>query len=145
MSEARAGRFAEEHLLFYVAGIPTYVVMGELAVNLVLAGELPRPQYPDALARVVGPRWRADAVATLGYAEASVRGSGDVAVALANAGRGLIEAAHARPGEQRECVLNEKGLVTRAGLGNEASLLLRATDRDALTDAIERARGCVEA
>ena len=32
-AEAEAGRFVKEHLLFYVAGIPTYVVMGELALN----------------------------------------------------------------------------------------------------------------
>ena len=95
-TEARAGRFNKELLMFYAAGIPTYVVMGELAVNVVLTGELPKPEYPDALATEASRRWRADAVASLGYGESAVAQRGDVTVAVANTARGIIEAAHSR-------------------------------------------------
>src|SRR4051794_19302643 len=43
LAEAEAGRFRAEPLLFHLAGIPTYLVVAELAVNQVLHGELPRP------------------------------------------------------------------------------------------------------
>ena len=48
-NEAAAGRFNKELLLFYVAGIPTYVLMGELATGVPLAGVLPKPDFPEAL------------------------------------------------------------------------------------------------
>jgi len=41
-AEAAEGRFNKELLLFYAAGIPTYVVMAELAINRVLAGVMRR-------------------------------------------------------------------------------------------------------
>jgi hypothetical protein len=47
--EAESGRFNKELLLFYAAGIPTYVVMAELATDRVLVGNLPRPSYPELL------------------------------------------------------------------------------------------------
>jgi hypothetical protein len=49
LAEARLGRFKVERLPFYLAGIPTYAVVGELAVAQVLVGELPRPEFPVAL------------------------------------------------------------------------------------------------
>src|SRR5580658_2196218 len=48
LAEAEAGRFGIERLLFHLAGIPTYVVLAELAINQVLCGDLPRPAYPAA-------------------------------------------------------------------------------------------------
>ncbi len=38
LAEARAGRFGIERLLFYLAGVPTYVVVAEIALNQVLYG-----------------------------------------------------------------------------------------------------------
>ena len=140
LAEAEAGRFDKELLLFYAAGIPTYVLAAELATNVVLHGELPRPGYPPRLAGQASRRWLADAQASLWYA-ASVLGSrGDVAVAHANAARGLIEASHARLAARREWVLNEKGIVAKAGLAPLASRMLAAGDIAALAAAIEYAR-----
>lgn len=52
LAEAVEGRFRIERLLFHLAGVPTYIVVAELAVNVVLYGELPSPGgYPDRLAR----------------------------------------------------------------------------------------------
>jgi predicted nucleotidyltransferase len=48
------GRFRVEPLMFHLAGIPSYLVLAELAGNRVLSGELPRPDYPAAL-RERGP------------------------------------------------------------------------------------------
>lgn len=127
-AEADAGHFRKELLLFYVAGIPTYVVMAELALNVVLSGVLPRPAFPEALAREAQRRWASDAVASLRYGEQAVRSRGDVAVGLANGARGLIEAAHGRLAARREWVTNEKLIVERAGLAEAARLLIGAAD-----------------
>jgi hypothetical protein len=47
LAEAEQGRFRVERLPFYLAGIPTYVVVGELAIARVLVGALPRPGFPQ--------------------------------------------------------------------------------------------------
>jgi predicted nucleotidyltransferase len=44
LAEAREGRFRVERLLFHLAGVPTYIVVAELAVHVVLHGELPSPE-----------------------------------------------------------------------------------------------------
>lgn len=134
--EAMAGRFNKEFLLFYAAGIPTYVVMAELACNRVLAGELPRPDYPEVLASQAGRRWHGDAMLSLAYAAAALRTRTDVTVALANSARGVIEAAHSVLAVRRQWVLNEKGIVQRAGLARYAGLLLAARDPHTLAEAI---------
>jgi hypothetical protein len=59
-----------------------------------------------------------------------------VAVALANASRGLIEAAQSVLSYQQQWVLNEKGIVARAGLDGYAELLLHAVDTASLQAAI---------
>jgi hypothetical protein len=135
-AEAAVGRFKKELLLFYAAGIPTYVVMAELACNRILAGELPRPDYPEALASEAGRRWYDDALRSLGYAVAALRSRTDVTVALANASRGLIEAAHSVLAYRRQWALNEKGIVERAGLGECAELILGSQDPHTLEAAI---------
>jgi hypothetical protein len=135
-AEARAGRFKKELLLFYPAGIPTYVVMAELGCNRVLSGELPRPDYPQKLASEAGRRWHQDAVMSLGYASGALRGRTDVTVALANAARGLIEASHSYLAYGRQWVVNDKGIVERAGLAPWAELLLAARDAHTLAQSI---------
>jgi hypothetical protein len=140
VEQARAGRFAKELLLFYVAGIPTYVLVAELATHLVLSGDLPRPRYPARLAAAASRLWLADARASLWYAAAALERRGDVPLGLANASRGLIEAAHSRLAARREWVLNEKGIVARAGLGALAEPLLAAADRPALAAAVNSIR-----
>jgi hypothetical protein len=115
-AEARAGRFEKQLLLFYVAGIPTYTVVAELAINRVLHGELPRPEYPDALAVAAADRWHRDAALSLWYAQKAFTDRGDTVVATANLTRAIIEESHARLAARKEWVLNEKGIAGRAGL-----------------------------
>jgi predicted nucleotidyltransferase len=137
-AEAVAGRFNKEPLLFYTAGIPTYVVMGELACNNVLVGELPLPTYPEALASQASSRWHHDAELSVEYAANALATRSDITVALANASRALIEAAHSVLASRRQWVLNEKGIVERAGLAPYADLLLDAHDPQTLAGAIAR-------
>jgi hypothetical protein len=84
LAEARLRRFKVERLPFYLAGIPTDVVVGELAVAQVLVGELPRPEFPAALRHAASSFWQAAAELSLDYADSVYAGRGD---ALAAPGR----------------------------------------------------------
>ncbi|MEU7134863.1 nucleotidyltransferase domain-containing protein [Streptomyces sp. NPDC046261] len=116
LGEAREGRFRWEPLMFHLAGIPSYLLLAELAVNQVLRGTLPRPRYPQALREAAPPVWRDRAAATLHYAEGAYVRSGqaaEVAGALATA---AMQTAHAVLAARGEWVTNEKRLLQRAGL-----------------------------
>ncbi|MYY10502.1 nucleotidyltransferase domain-containing protein [Streptomyces sp. SID4919] len=116
LAEARQGRFHWEPLMFHLAGIPSYLVVAELAVNQVLRGSLPRPGYPAALREAAPPVWRGRAAATLGYARGAHVPHGratEVAGALATA---ATQTAHAVLAARGEWVTNEKRLLERAGL-----------------------------
>ncbi|WP_410602908.1 nucleotidyltransferase domain-containing protein [Amycolatopsis sp. lyj-90] len=116
LAEAREGRFHWEPLMFHLAGIPSYLVVAELAVNRVLRGDLPRPEYPEALRETAPPMWRGRAELTLRYARGAYVSRGaatEVAGALATA---AMETAHAVLAARGEWVTNEKRLLRRAGL-----------------------------
>lgn len=116
LAEAREGRFHIEPLLFHLAGIPSYLLAAELAINSVRRGNLPRPVYPEPL-RASAPRaWMERAHLTLGYARGAFAGTGrlaETAGALAVAG---AMAGHAVLAARAEWVTNEKRLLERAGL-----------------------------
>ncbi|MFI0778877.1 nucleotidyltransferase domain-containing protein [Streptomyces sp. NPDC021212] len=117
LAEARQGRFHWEPLLFHRAGIPSYLVVAELAVNQVLRGTLPRPAYPEALRAAAPSFWRDRATLTLAYAKGSYARRAqvtEVAGALATA---AMQTAHAVLAARGEWVTNEKRLLRRAGLG----------------------------
>ncbi|MFJ3301638.1 nucleotidyltransferase domain-containing protein [Streptomyces sp. NPDC086549] len=139
LAEAEEGRFRVEPLLFHLAGIPSYLVVAELAVNQVLRGELPRPAaYPEALRRTAPDRWYGTARATLAYAKANHAPHGrltEVAGALATA---AAQTAHAVLAARGEWVTNEKRLLERAGL-READGIVSGLGRGGLVAAIERA------
>ncbi|GAA4047142.1 nucleotidyltransferase domain-containing protein [Streptomyces shaanxiensis] len=117
LAEAEEGRFRVEPLLFHLAGIPSYLVVAELAVNHVLRGELPRPAaYPEKLRRTAPERWYGTARATLSYAKANHAPAGrltELAGALATA---AAQTGHAVLAARGEWVTNEKRLLERAGL-----------------------------
>ncbi len=118
-SEAQAGRFEIEREVGYVAGIATYVLAGELAVNEVLAGELPRPVFPDALRETAPALWNRLAGGAVHYARVHL-GRGDVVASTANLAEAVLSVAQARLAAAGEWALNEKGIVERAGLGDAA-------------------------
>jgi hypothetical protein len=116
LAEARAGRFGIERLLFYLAGVPTYVVVAEIALNRVLRGDLPRPAYPDALRAAAPPRWWGDAQATLGYGRAAYAARGRLVQTAGTIAVAACQAAHAVLAASGQWVTNEKELLDRAGL-----------------------------
>lgn len=116
LAEARRGRFRWEPLMFHLAGIPSYLVVAELAVGRVLSGDLPRPDYPEALRRGAPPVWKGMAAATLSYAEHNHAPHGRVAQTAGLIAQAASQAAHAILAERGEWVTNDKALLSRAGL-----------------------------
>ncbi|MEV4066317.1 nucleotidyltransferase domain-containing protein [Nonomuraea dietziae] len=146
LAEAQQGRFRWEPLMFHLAGIPSYLVVAELAVNQVLRGDLPRPEYPQALREAAPAVWRGRAAATLHYAKGAYvrRGqAAEVAGALATAAMNM---AHAVLAARGEWVTNEKRLLQRAGLrGIDEILAGLRPEPDALGQAITQADKLFEA
>ncbi|HUC21440.1 MAG TPA: nucleotidyltransferase domain-containing protein [Streptosporangiaceae bacterium] len=139
LAETRAGRFRIEPLMFHLAGIPSYLVLAELAVSRVLSGSVPRPGYPMAL-RESAPRvWWDRADRTFGYARANHAPYGRLAQCAGLVAQAASQAAHAVLAARGEWVTNEKTLLTRAGLrsvdqfvgtaGPDAAALTRAVDQ----------------
>lgn len=122
--EARRGEFEVQRIPFYLAGMPTYLPLAELAVCTVCVGELPRPpEFPARLREEAQRRWHEAAGWSLRYALRSLRQRGDTVLAAGNLARGLIEEAHSRLSGRGVWVVNEKNIVPRAGLGEAAELM----------------------
>lgn len=115
VTDARQGRFEVLVQNGYVVGAPTYLPVGELAICCPIAGRLPRPEFPPALARSAPPRWLGRAGVSVLFAHGYAR-VGDTVCCVAMLADAILCAAHARLAERREWVLNEKLLVQRAGL-----------------------------
>jgi predicted nucleotidyltransferase len=116
IAEAREGRFRIERLLFYLAGVPTYIVVAELAVNVVLHGDLPPVgEYPERLREAAHRTWLADARRTLGYARDAYAGRGRVAETAGALALAFAQASHAALAARGEWITNEKALLDRAG------------------------------
>jgi predicted nucleotidyltransferase len=141
LAEAREGRFHWEPLMFHLAGIPSYLVVAELAVNRVLRGTLPRPAYPAAL-REAAPRvWRDRAEMTLDYAAAAYVRRGQVTETAGALATAALQTGHAVLAARGEWVTNEKRLLLRAGLrGMDAIISGLRPDPEALADALAEAR-----
>ncbi|PPS74965.1 MULTISPECIES: nucleotidyltransferase domain-containing protein [Streptomyces] len=137
-AEAEAGRFRVEPLMFHLAGIPTYLLVAELAVNRVLRGELPHPgAYPRALRESAPAHWHGTAAATLAYAKAGHAPKGAVTQVAGGIALAATQTAHAVLAARGEWVTNEKGLLARAGLRQVDAVIGDLTDDPAaLTRAV---------
>ena len=122
LDDARKGRFEILTQNGYIVGAPTYLPVGELAISQPLSGEVPRPGFPEALAAAAPGRWEGKAAVALMFAEIYAR-LGDSVCCAGMLSEAVLCAAHARLVGRREWVLNEKGLVERAGLGAAQPLL----------------------
>jgi hypothetical protein len=142
LADARDGRFAILAQNGYVAGAPTYLPIGELVLCRPLAGELPRPGFPDVLATKAPERWRAQAAVDLMFAADHAR-AGDTVCCAGMIARAVLAEAHARLAERREWVLNEKRLVERAGLDDVRARFATAAPHElpATVDAVAEALG----
>jgi hypothetical protein len=146
LAAASQGRFRIEPLMFHLAGIPSYLVLAELAVKQVLRGQLPTPDYPAALrARAPGVWWdRADR--TFGYAHANHAPYGRLAQSAGLVAQGASQASHAVLAARGPWVTNEKTLLTRAGLHHVDKYLTKASpEPGTLRELVERARAHCQA
>lgn len=116
IAEADLGRFRIEPLLFHLAGIPTYLLVAELAVNRVLRGDLPTPTYPVALNEAAPKVWAERAELLFGYARSHHAKAGRVGQCVAQAVEAASCYAHAIMAARSTWVTNEKDLLVRAGL-----------------------------
>jgi hypothetical protein len=128
VAEAREGRFEIDAVDGWLAGMPSYVLVGELATGEALAGELPRPDFPDALRESATRRWRDTAASVLEIDE-SLASRGDVAGCVGMLAKAAVAAAQARLAERGEWALGERGIVRRAGLGRAEAILAATGDR----------------
>jgi hypothetical protein len=137
----REGRFRIEPLMFHLAGIPTYLVLAELAVSHVVRGHLPRPDYPMAL-RVTAPQvWWDRADRTFGYARVNYAPYGRLAQCAGLVAQAAAQTAHAVLAARGKWVTNEKTLLTCAGLRPVDEFVATAgVDPVVLTQAVDQCR-----
>ena len=146
LAEAREGRFEIERLLFYLAGVPTYVVAAELAVNKVLQGRLPRPDYPDALKQHASTLWADLARHTLSYIRTAYAEHGQLTECAGAIALAACQTAHAVLAARGEWITNEKRLLDRAGLREIDRVLSNLTpDPDQLAAAVDETVDLLEA
>jgi hypothetical protein len=146
LAAAGEGRFRIEPLMFHLAGIPSYLVLAELAVKQVLRGQLPTPDYPAALrVRAPGVWWdRADR--TFGYAHANHAPYGRLAQSTGLVAQAASQAAHAVLAARGQWVTNEKTLLTRAGLRQVDRYLTNASpEPGTLRELVEQSRAHCQA
>ena len=141
LAEAAAGRFRIEPLMFHLAGIPSYLVLAELAGSQTLHGQLPRPAYPAALRRSAPAIWQGRAERTLDYSRAGHASYGRLAQCAGLIAQAVSQAAHAVLAARGAWVTNDKTLLTDAGLRGADQLIAAATaDADALLALTDQAR-----
>ena len=142
LAEAReVSRFRIERLMFHLAGVPTYIVLAELAVNRVLHGVLPEVRFPDALRRSARTAWWDRAAFTFDYAVAGYAARGRLTQVAGLVAQAATQAGHAVLAARGEWVTNEKALLTRAGLQGVDEIVADLTaEPEALRAAVEAAR-----
>jgi hypothetical protein len=139
-AEAVEGRFEILTQNGYLAGAPTYLPAGELALCRVLHGELPRPSFTAALSEAAHARWEGKAGVSLMFARTYADGP-DAVACLGMLAHATLCAAHARLAARREWALNEKRLVERAGLTGVQRLFDAPRDLGETVTAVAAALG----
>jgi predicted nucleotidyltransferase len=103
LEDARGGRFEVLRQNGYLVGAPTYLPVGELAVCRLIAGTVPRPSFPDALAERAPGRWLGRAAVSLTFAASHAR-AGDAVCCAGMLADAALCADHARLAARREWV-----------------------------------------
>jgi hypothetical protein len=130
LKEAAAGRFRIEPLMFHLAGIPTYLILAELAVNTELHGSLPRPEYPPALQASAPAVWWRRAEMTLNYALGNHVPYDRTVECIGLIAQASCQTAHAVLASRAEWITNEKHLLDRAGLRQIDQIVCAAAQKD---------------
>lgn len=126
--EAREGVFRIEPLMFHNAGIPTYILLAELALGRTLRGELPVPSYPEALREAARREWWSRAEMLFDYAEQGFAQKGLVFQAIGLATEAATCAAHAILAARGQWVTNEKRIFALAGLDGLSLMQVKGGD-----------------
>jgi len=141
IAASREGQFDIEALMFRLAGLPSYLVVAELAVKRVLRGELPTPGYPVALRERASGIWWNRAERTFDYARANHTPYGRLAQCAGLVAQATSYAAHAMLAARGQWVTNEKALLTRAGLRQVDEFIAAARqDPSVMRDVVDRSR-----
>jgi predicted nucleotidyltransferase len=114
----------------YLVGMASYVLAGEVATGVVLHGSLDRPAFPERLRERAPQRWRWEAEFALLHAQMAAD-RGDEAVCAGSLAQALVAEAYGRLCARAEWALNDKGVVSRAGLGSTAAEAMEAVGTDA--------------
>jgi predicted nucleotidyltransferase len=122
--QAQRGRFEVLTQNGYIVGAPTYIPVGELALCRPILGEVPRPCFSDALADAAPKRWQGRASVSLMFANGYAR-LGDVVCCVGMLTDAVLCVAHGWLARDRQWALNEKRLISRAGLHEVQPLLAR--------------------
>lgn len=142
IERARRGEFDIEPLMFHLAGIPTYLVVAELALGQTLRGRLPAVEtYPRLLRQSAAQRWAGMGEMTFSYAERDHARHGRATQCLGLVAVAASQYAHAVLASRGVWTTNEKRLLESAGLTAIDALTTGITDDPAsLADTIGRAR-----
>lgn len=141
IAESGEGRFRVEPLMFHLVGIPSYLVVAELAVSRVLRGSLPKPGYPAALRARAPEVWWERAEMTFGYARDYHANGGRVAECVGLVAQAASYTAHAVLAARGEWITNDKTLLTRAGLREiDEFIVATGSERESLLEAVDRSR-----
>ena len=117
-AQARRGSYEIDALLGYLAGLPTYSLMAELALNRTVDGRLPIiDQYPVKLSQAGSRCWRLHAEFSLDHARMRAA-RGDIIGTVGQSAKAVIETAHALACASHRWVINEKKLMEHSGLQN---------------------------
>jgi predicted nucleotidyltransferase len=146
--EAFDGAFQIEPLLFHLAGIPSYLLLAEIAEGVCLRGELPKPVYPPALRERASRQWWSRAELLFDYAKAGHAERGRVLQAIGMVAEAVTCAAHAVLAANGTWVTNEKRILAWAGLDHVDDIICSESllDRAGITALVVRAReACDEA
>jgi Nucleotidyltransferase domain len=129
IEEAERGHWELYRMPGYLCGMPSYVLVAELALCRPLVGNLPKPVFPEPLRETAPRRWRWEADVALRHAESHPR-QGDVAACIGKSSFAILAEAHARLRERGEWTTNEKSLARRAALTSTEALLSAAPEVD---------------
>jgi nucleotidyltransferase-like protein len=146
LAEAQAGRFRIEPLMFHLVGIPSYLVVAELAMGRLLRGELPSPAYPPRLREHAPEVWWDRASRLFDYALLNFGTPGRLAQCVAMTVQASSCAAHAILANRGEWITNEKSLLVRSGLTDLDALIVEALSGEpSLERVVEGARELCQA
>jgi hypothetical protein len=123
LDEAERGVFSVVRVPFFLAGMPTYLPVAELAFGRPLVGDVPPGcAMPVRLRERGAVWWRENAQFDFDYA-VKLAARGEQAIAMGFLARVLVQLAHVQMRAQGRWVFNEKSLVEDAGLGALAAEL----------------------